>query len=384
MKTFCDHYNDGKCRSCDLIELSHADQILKKEKILKRALRFFPDIKLEPSVTGKLTGFRNKAKMAVTGSSRDSVIGITGSSTLDEGQALLDCAVHHPRLNLVLARMPDYIRTYDLIPYRIAEKVGELKSLILFYSEESDEMYLRFVLRSKECVSRIKKLLPGLQKEFPFITCVSANLQPIPHAILEGPEEIYITEQASIRHLLDKLELTLLPKAFVQTNTEISTKLYLTAAQWASELKPKIFMELFAGQGAFSFFAAGSSAQLIGVEINPDAVQTANETAARLWFSQVSFVAADAGQVQSLVSHHSPDLLLVNPPRKGLGPNGVQLILQTRPPAVIYSSCSVESLAQDLQLLAAEYNISKAQIFDLFPNTSHFETLVLISRRDLT
>jgi 23S rRNA (uracil747-C5)-methyltransferase len=360
VNTFCPYYNRQECKSCEWIEIPYADQLLKKGG----------------AVPSREQGFRNRAKMSVTGTSDSPIIGLTGEENLDEGRELLHCPIQHPKLNEVIAALPEFIREFNLIPYQISTKKGELKGLILFYSPLTNQMYLRFVLRSKECVSRIIKLLPKLQKQFPHLVCVSANIQSIPHQILEGKEEIFITEQKYIEHRLGNINLKLSPQAFVQTNVEMATQLYQTAADWIAEIHPKKMLELFCGQGAFSFFAAHSADEILGIEINEDAVRTANETAAELGLNHVFFQCRDAKDAPSIKA----DLILVNPPRRGLA-ESIKIIQQALPPFLIYSSCSAETLEKDLQILSDTYTEKKRKIFDLFPHTEHSETLVLLSKR---
>jgi 23S rRNA (uracil747-C5)-methyltransferase len=376
MASFCPYFNQSQCRSCDLIETDYSGQISWKEELLRTA---FPGVALEPSVTSSQQAFRNRAKMAVTGTVEAPVIGLTGEADLDQGRELLHCPIHHPKLNELIAAMPEFIRSYHLYPYSIEARKGELKGLIAFYSPRSGQMYLRFILRSKDCVSRIIKMLPSLQARFPELVCVSANLQPIPHAILEGKEEIILTEKKFIDDDLEKVRLKLAPQAFVQTNVEIATKLYQTAARWIAESASKRLLELFCGQGAFSFFAASFLAEGLGIEINADAVNSANETAHEQGFSHLRFKCADATRVQAEMDAFQPEIVLVNPPRRGLS-EGVALLLKNRPPHLIYSSCSIETLSTDVQKLSSSYRVERVQLFDMFPHTKHFETLVWLVR----
>lgn len=314
--------------------------------------------------------------MVVTGSVEVPIIGLAGEESLDQGRELLECPIHHPKLNEVIAGLPEFIREYQLHPYRIAERKGELKGVIAFYSPDSDEMYLRFILRSQECVSRIRKLLPKLQAKFPALVVVTANIQPIPHAILEGPEEIYITERREIRHRIAEHEFKLAPGAFVQTNSEVATRLYATAAEWIRDSGVERVCELFCGQGAFSFFAAKHAKKIMGIDINPDGVKAANETAREQGLTHLKFISADAATVGDELRAFQPDLVLVNPPRRGLG-----AALDFPPGNLIYSSCSLDSLTADLVKLSEKYRIEKAQIFDMFPHTEHFELLIFLAPR---
>jgi len=307
--------------------------------------------------------------MIVTGCATEPVIGLAGEESLDQGRELLECPIHHPKLNKLIAALPAFIREYQLHPYRISERKGELKGLIAFYSPGSDEMYLRFILRSQECVSRLRKLLPKLQAKFPALVVVTANIQPIPHAILEGPEEIYITERRVIRHRIAGNEFKLAPGAFVQTNVEVATRLYATAANWIRDSEVTRVCELFCGQGAFSFFAAKHAKKILGIDINPDGVAAANASAAAQGLAHLKFRCADAAKVGDELKAFQPDLVLVNPPRRGLG-GSVDLLDPAK--SLIYSSCSLESLVEDLRKLSRKFRIEKGQFLDNFPPAEHF------------
>ncbi len=380
MNSFCAHYNQSRCRSCQWIEFPYSEQLARKEALLRSALALEASFKLEASVTSELKGFRNRAKLSVSGSLEKPVIGLLGEDKLDDGRELLDCPIHHPELNGVISSLPKWIQDYRLTPYRISERKGELKGFILFYSPDSEELYLRFVLRSRECVSRLVKMLPHFQKSHPKVTCVTANIQPIPHALLEGKEEIFITEKKWIRHRLGPLDFSLAPQAFVQTHSALAVRLYETAAQWISESRPARAMELYCGQGAFSFFGRSAADSWLGIEINSQAVEQAQRMAKELGLAHLRFECADATEVSKKIQSEAPHLILVNPPRRGLGAEGVSQLLHSDARRVIYSSCSWQSLSEDLRNLQSHYQLKRAQIFDLFPHTSHFETLVELVR----
>jgi 23S rRNA (uracil747-C5)-methyltransferase len=376
MTSFCSYFHHDICRSCTLIESPIDQQISRKEELLKQSLSTLAPFTLLPSVSGPLTHFRNKAKMVVTGTVDQPVIGLAGEKAMDEGREILDCPVHHPKINQALIGLKAFITVAKLEPYQIAERRGELKTLILFYSQRSDEMYVRFVVRTTETLERIKKYAPALMGEYPYIKCISANLQPIPHAILEGPEEILLAGSPKIHHRLNAIELDVRPRAFVQTNQSVAEELYETAAGWVQEIRAQRFSELFCGQGAFSFFVQDHVQAGLGIEINPEAVDTANATAKKLGCPHLKFKASSAADVQSDLDAFRPDVVLVNPPRKGLG-DAITYFKTAAYPYVIYSSCSHETLAKDL-IAMTNYGIVKIKMFDMFPHTEHFETLVLL------
>jgi len=333
---------------------------------------------LQETVGSELRGFRDRAKLSVTGSVEAPVVGLLGEGALDEGRELLDCPIHHPRINEVLQALPRWIQQASLTPYQIRDRRGEFKGVILFRSPRSGEMYLRFVLRSKMLLPKLQAFLPVIQQEFPELVCVSVNLQPIPHALLEGPEEILLTARETLEHRLGPWALALAPQAFVQTHSVLAEKLYLTAAEWMRGLALKTAFDLYCGQGAFAFFGAETAQRWIGVEVNPSAVARAQQTAKTAGLPQVSFVCADARGVKELWAAEQPDLVLVNPPRAGLR-EGRELFKTFRPKHWLYSSCNAETLAEDLEWAQKHYELKRVQIFDLFPHTAHFETLVQLA-----
>lgn len=368
------------------IDYDYVSQIQKKETRLHDSFSAFQEavqkaVRFDPPVLSQEQGFRNRAKMSVTGTLENPIIGLIGEDDLDQGRELLSCPIHHPKLNALIESMPEWITKARLEPYRIAEKKGELKSLILYHSPESDQSYLRLVLRSTESISRLPKYLPELQAQFPNLVCISANIQPIPHAILEGEEEIFLTSRHWIDHNIGEQKLRLTPQAFVQTNFEVAKKLYETAAKWVGESHASKMLDLYCGQGVFSFFAAPHVKEVLGIELNREAVAMATETARASGFDHLRFVAADAGSVEVLARAFSPDLVVVNPPRRGLGA-AAEWIHRLGAKHLIYSSCSVESLSKDLKYFTGNYRLKRVQLFDMFPHTEHFETLVWMEKRE--
>jgi 23S rRNA (uracil747-C5)-methyltransferase len=377
MKTFCSYYNQVICSSCSSIEQDYSSQVEAKNQKLKHLLADFGPFDLLAPVISAPVGFRNKAKFSITGSLDHPIIGLTGENELDQGREITNCPLHHSEINDLLKALPAFIKLANLQPYQIKLKTGELKGAIVYFSSETKEIYLRLILRSKESLDRIKKHSATLLTQFPKLTCLTANIQPVAHAILEGDEEIFFTPQHFIQHQLGEVHMTLHPQGFVQTNQEMALKLYATAAQWTLEASPSTFMELFSGQGAFSFFIQKHVKQALGVEINAEAVERANLTAKNLNLNHLSFVAQDAALVEKMVLDFNPELILVNPPRRGLA--GVnQILKEVKSRYFIYSSCNAETLAQDLIQLKDHFTVVKAQVFDMFPNTDHFETLVLL------
>lgn len=376
MKSFCSYFNQGICQSCDLISLDYSDQINLKIKKIKNLLG--EDFTLLPTIQSRSQKFRNKAKFVVTGTYMDPKLGLAGTYDLDNGRDISDCPLHLENIRDTIPQIKDFIAKAKLDPYRASSKSGELKGIIIFYSEDSKESYLRFILRSKEAISRIQKYQNELFTKISHLRCLSANIQPIPHPILEGEEEIILGDNPYIHHHMGGIDFLLGPRAFIQTNQEVAKKLYETASKWVREKERPSLLELYCGQGAFTFFSAPYISRGLGIEINPDAVKIANETVKKLNIKHIAFKANDAALIEDDINSFSPDIILVNPPRRGLG-NTTKLLLDQKSKSIIYSSCNVDSLAFDLKNLSPFYQLKRAQVFDMFPNTNHFEILTELS-----
>jgi 23S rRNA (uracil747-C5)-methyltransferase len=303
-----------------------------------------------------------------------------------QGEAidLADCPLYPTAFSPVFALCKTFIKRAKLTPYDIATRRGELKFILLSQSLHSGRFMLRFVLRSKNCVASIQKHLPWLLQQLPALEVCSVNLQPKAAALLEGEEEIILTEQTLLAEQLNQVPLYLTPQSFFQTQPVMAAALYQTAADWAAQLQQQQgdfsqIWDLFCGVGGFGLHLTKPAQQLTGIEIAPAAIASARRSAKELGLSKVQFQALDSAAFTA-ASAQAPDLLVVNPPRRGLGKPLCQDIARLAPRWLLYSSCNAQTLAQDLAALT-DYKLLKVQLFDMFAHSNHYEVLTLLQRR---
>jgi 23S rRNA (uracil747-C5)-methyltransferase len=215
----------------------------------------------------------------------------------------------------------------------------------------------------------------------PWVTVVSCNIQPIPAAILEGPEEEILTEQRSIEVQYNDITLSFMPQSFMQVTHEIAQALYHHAATYVRENSFSHALDLFCGVGGFSLSIASSVPQITGVEVSPMAVESARHSAARLATSHASFFADDVEAFLATSLTHEPDLIIVNPPRRGLSEGIRRRILELKPTAIVYSSCDPETFARDVSEWMTDYDLVTLSPFDMFPMTDHCEVLGILEKR---
>jgi len=374
----CGYFDAGVCRSCSLLDVPYDDQLSGKEARVRELIDGFGKIEWLPATASAVGGFRTKAKLVIGGTTDAPTLGILDGQ--QHGVDLRGCPIVAPAIRDVLPRLAAFIGTARLVPYDIPARRGELKYLIITTNARGDLM-LRFVLRSTESVARIRKHLPALRLQLPQLRVATVNLLPEHKAVLEGEEELALSDEHALELPFDGLMLQLLPRSFVQTNEGVAARLYRTGASWAAELTPTSVWDLYCGVGGFGLHIARSlgeaAARVTGVELSEDAVASAALAAASAGLDAI-FIAADATR-WAREQEGAPELVVVNPPRRGIGPELASWLESSAVPHVLYSSCNAESLARDLAAMPSLRPVH-AQLFDMFPHTSHFETLVLLER----
>ncbi len=412
----CQLHDASLCRSCPNLDLPLVQQLQLKQSAVQATLAGQVEARawLEPFASAP-SHFRNKAKLAVSGTTHAPVLGLV--DRFDNGTDLTSCPLHVNEIKAALPPLTRAITRMGLQPYSIVKRRGELKH-VLVTASANGQLMVRFVLRSTAQLPAIRKGAPRLQSELPGLRVLSVNIQPRPAAILEGEREIILSQDSTldmplylpelgadgvvVNNKKSVLPLVLPPQSFFQTNSDVAAGLYAQARAWARDYaggqagaltgepgaggahpdatqSSQSIWDLYCGVGGFALALAQPGAQVLGVEVSAPAIDGARQAAAQLGLTspQVRFEAGDASVLDAsgqVYGHDKPDLLVVNPPRRGIGElaasiegSGIQRVL--------YSSCNPASLAKDLEVMSS-YRVRRARLFDMFPNTNHAEVLV--------
>lgn len=367
----CAYYEAERCRSCTLIELPYPQQVSDKERLVRGLV---PAARWLPTVTGPGAGFRNKAKMVVGGSAALPTLGILAPD--GTGVDLAECPLYPASLSVAFAPLTEFITRANLEPYSVPRRQGELKNLIVS-AAPSGEMMVRFVLRSTEALSRIRKHLPWLRAHLPQLAVASVNILAEHKAVVEGDREIPLTDAQSLTMTVNGIDLHLRPQSFFQTNTEVAAALYRQAAEWVGRVAPASVWDLYCGVGGFALHVAAEETAVTGVEVSTAAVESARRTALDQR-RRAQFVVADATE-WALSQPSAPELVIVNPPRRGIGEALAKWLEASGVRTVIYSSCNAASLAKDLSDMPSLQPV-EGRLLDMFPHTDHYEVAVLLER----
>ena len=427
----CQLHDASLCRSCPNLDLPLAQQLQLKQSAVQATLAGQVETAawLEPFASAP-SHFRNKAKLAVSGTIHAPVLGLV--DRFDNGTDLTSCPLHVNEIKAALAPLTRAITRMGLHPYSIVKRRGELKH-VLITASANGQLMVRFVLRSTAQLPAIRKGAPRLQSELPGLRVLSVNIQPRPAAILEGEREIILSQDSTldmplylpelgvdgvvVNNKKSVLPLVLPPQSFFQTNSDVAAGLYAQARAWARDYagggvltgaeaeregaggqagaltgepgaggaysdaiqSSQSIWDLYCGVGGFALALAQPGAQVLGVEVSAPAIDGARAAAAQLSLTspQVRFEAGDASVLDAsgqVYGHDKPDLLVVNPPRRGIGELAAS-IEDSGIQRVLYSSCNPASLAKDLEVMSS-YRVRRARLFDMFPHTNHAEVLV--------
>lgn len=412
----CQLHDASLCRSCPNLDLPLAQQLQLKQSAVQATLAGQVEMRawLEPFASAP-SHFRNKAKLAVSGTTHAPVLGLV--DRFDNGTDLTSCPLHVNEIKAALAPLTRAITRMGLQPYSIVKRRGELKH-VLVTASANGQLMVRFVLRSTAQLPAIRKGASRLHNELPGLRVLSVNIQPRPAAILEGEREIILSQDSTldmplylpelgadgvvVNNKKSVLPLVLPPQSFFQTNSDVAAGLYAQARAWARDYaggqagaltgesgaggahpdatqSSQSIWDLYCGVGGFALALAQPGAQVLGVEVSAPAIDGARAAAARLGLTspQVRFEAGDASVLDAsgqVYGHDKPDLLVVNPPRRGIGELAAS-IEGSGIKRVLYSSCNPASLAKDLEVMSS-YRVRRARLFDMFPYTNHAEVLV--------
>jgi len=371
----CQAFINNQCLSCDYLGFEYDYSKTAKIQELKKC---FPSLK-DDKFLGFLknispSGSRKKVKLAV-GQNQTGEIEFGIYDSHQRFIKLEDCPLHDQKINDWLKKFKEILKNYQIMPYDLKTQKGEFKYIIINLNH-LDELMVRVVFRSKESLDRIKKLVLNLDSD---VKVFSFNIQPEHKAVLEGKEEIVLTAETHLMYELNSLKVFLGVRSFFQVNTEIAINLYQAVADFLAEKKITSMLDLYCGVGAFSLFSASFVEKITGVEISQDAIDSAKMSMKANQISNIDFMVLDVEKYLNNLTENF-QVILCNPPRRGLGEKLTKTIVDLRPKYIIYSSCNVQTLAFDSNILLKEYEIESARIFDMFPYSKHFETLMIFKK----
>lgn len=403
VEPFCPHF--GVCGGCKWQMLPYAEQLrFKQQQVLDQLTRIgkltLPPV--SPILPSKHTqAYRNKLEFAFSPKRWLTRAQIQSGEEISEKRGLgfhipgcfdkiLDIEECHlmPEVNnRVRLALRAYAIAHDLTFYDARSQQGLLRGMMLRTSSAGETMLLlQFQILTPDDERQAMQMLSFVKEELSEVTSLFyVNNTKCNDTFSDLPLTLYHGTPYLVEHMED-LRFKVGPKSFYQTNTEQAYELYKVVRHFASLTGEELVYDLYTGTGTIANFLARSARRVIGIEYVADAIDDAKENSRLNQLDNTLFFAGDMKDVLTpdfLQEHGRPDVIITDPPRAGMHPDVVKVILQARPARIVYVSCNPATQARDLSLLCpAGYQIEQVQPVDMFPHTQHVENVVLLQRSE--
>ena len=373
--------NAKKCGGCQLSNLTYEEQLHMKQAKLIRMLGRYGHVE-EIIGTEHPTHYRNKIQAAFRSKSGKVVSGVYQSSSrhiIEVEDCMLEDACAAP----ILKTLRKLCVNFKIKPYDLVTGKGFLRHVLIRRGFQSGQIMVVLVTALGEFKSA-RSLTNELLRRHPEITTVVWNVNSSNTPLMLGSKSEVLYGEGYITDKLCGLDFRISPRSFYQVNPVQTEVLYAKVKEYATLTGKEKVIDAYCGTGTIGLTLADSAAQVMGVEVNRDAVADAISNAALNGVTNTTFVCADAGDFMvDMARRGEPaDVVITDPPRAGCSRAFLQSLLTLSPARIVYVSCNPETLARDLYTLTkGGYKVQKIQPVDLFPYTSHCECVVSLERK---
>lgn len=327
------------------------------------------------------TGYRNKAQIPVR-----EINGALTTGFYKKGSHDLipieDFVIQHPAIDEAIIIVRDILRQYGVEAYDEKNHTGDIRHIIVRRGYFTEELMIVLVTRTFT-LPHAQEIIAAIREALPHAVSVVQNINSEETNVILGKQAMVLFGQDFYTDELIGHTFNISHQSFYQVNSEQTEKLYSVAVEYAELTGKERVVDAYCGIGTMTLALAEEAGEVFGVEIVPQAIENAKANAAMNEIGNVLFEVADAGQwlVQKAKDGFEVDVVVVDPPRKGLAPEFIASVLEMKPERMVYVSCNPNTLARDLKLLhEGGYRIDKVQPVDMFPQTYHIETVVQLTR----
>jgi len=370
----------------DLGHLNYSAQLDFKRKQVKDSLykiAGLSDVEVLPTLgMEQPLGYRNKAQVPVRRVNGQLETGFFRKNSHDL-LPIEDFYIQDPVIDQVILFTRDLLRRFDLKPYDEQEKTGLIRNLVVRRGHYSGEIMV-ILVTTRPKIFRVEQLMECLTEAFPAIKSIMQNINDQPGNAIFGKDWRTLYGQNYITDQMLGNDFQIAAPAFYQVNTEMAEKLYQTAIDFSELTADDVVLDAYSGIGTIGLSVAKHVKQVYGVEVIPEAVENSRKNAAINGITNASYVCASAEEaIQNWLKEGiQADVILVDPPRKGLTESFIKASVSMEPKKITYISCNVATMARDIKLYQElGYELKKVQPVDLFPQTHHVECVSLLVKR---
>ena len=381
----------GPCGGCSLRHLDYAAELRAKQESVADAFRRIGGLDvpvLDALPSPEVDRYRNKVQFPV-GRDKDGApcIGFYAGRT-HRIVPCPDCKLQPDVLNDIGNTLCTFFAAHGIQPYDEERGKGLVRHIFLRRGAHSGQIMVCLVC-TRPKLPHSDELVALLREKFRDIATILINVNAKKTNVILGEESVILYGPGCIEDTLCGVPVRLGPLSFYQVNTLAAESLYGVAAEYAQLEPDDVLLDLYCGMGTIGLSMANHCRELIGVEIIPEAIDSAKANAARMGDAVAAksrFFCADAGEAAARLAAEGlrPDVIMLDPPRKGCDETTLSAVVQMSPRRVVYVSCNPSTAARDAAWLGQHgYRAEKVQPVDLFPRTKHVECVIALSKGEI-
>lgn len=392
LQPFCEHF--GICGGCRWQPLPYDMQLkAKQQQVWDQLVRIghleIPDIspilpsdktkyyrnKLEFTFSNKRWIYNNEDPDSLTDEERLG-LGFHVGKFFDKVLDIKHCSLQPEPSNEIRLFIREYAVTHNLEFYNIRENTGFLRNIIVRNNQVGDVMLT--VCFAYDDQDKIVPMLDAIAAEFPQIKSLHYVINEKLNDSISDLDCILYKGEDAIWETMGKLKFKIGPKSFYQTNSEQAYKLYSVAKEFAALTGNEVVYDLYTGTGTIAQFISDKASKVIGIEYVKEAIEDARINAEANGITNCTFFDGDMKDILTadfIREHGKPEVMIIDPPRAGMHPDVVKVIMEAAPERIVYVSCNPASQARDLAMMSPMYEITAVQPVDMFPHTMHVENV---------
>lgn len=399
LQPFCEHF--GICGGCRWQPLPYDMQLkAKQQQVWDQLVRIghleIPDIspilpsdktkyyrnKLEFTFSNKRWIYNNEDPDSLTDEERLG-LGFHVGKFFDKVLDIKHCSLQPEPSNEIRLFIREYAVTHNLEFYNIRENTGFLRNIIVRNNQVGDVMLT--VCFAYDDQDKIVPMLDAIAAEFPQIKSLHYVINEKLNDSISDLDCILYKGEDAIWETMGKLKFKIGPKSFYQTNSEQAYKLYSVAKEFAALTGNEVVYDLYTGTGTIAQFISDQASKVIGIEYVKEAIEDARINAEANGITNCTFFDGDMKDILTadfIREHGKPEVMIIDPPRAGMHPDVVKVIMEAAPERIVYVSCNPASQARDLAMMSPMYEITAVQPVDMFPHTMHVENVCALKLKD--
>jgi len=373
----------SECGGCKLQDLHYDQQMAFKVRVVTEALqhigRITPPAGIKTLPAERPYGYRNKGSFAVALKDKKLQVGFYRQGTHEVADSDR-CDILLAPVNAVKENIRGLVEKHKVLIYNEKWKKGFLRGIVVRHSESTGETLIGFITTKGRLPKPFLKELtnPEFLERYR-VAGIVQNLNDKDTNVILGNNTRALWGQDRFSDELDGLKFRLSLGSFLQVNSPQAVKLYEIITQWVTPGKGKV-LDAYCGSGGIGLWLARRGLSVIGIEEFPDAIENAKESAKLNGIASCEFLQGTVEKhLPKIVTGESIDTVIVDPPRKGCSEEVVEAILKIAPERIVYVSCNPATLARDLSRMEP-YHIGDLVVVDMFPQTQHVETAVLLRK----